>query len=137
MDIQSKVIFSPPVRKSQSKPEVQKTRGGAFKTSISPEKTEVNTPQQAFTVHALESIMMDLSQPHSKRQQAIEYGFNLLDQLEDLKNKLLLGEISLSDLEKIRTLLNPSRPRLEDTALEEILLEIETRVMVELAKLGK
>lgn len=137
MDIQSKVIFGPAIRKSQNKTEPQKASGGTFKSTASTQKSDIETPQQTFAVQALESIMMDLSQGGSKHQQAIEYGFTLLEQLEELKTKLLTGDISLGDLEAIRSLLHPSRPKLDDSGLEEILLEIETRVMVELAKLGK
>lgn len=137
MDIQSKVIFGTAIQKSKNKNETQKTKDGTFKSTPTQDKKEISTAQQTFAVQALESIMMDLSQHGSKHQQAIDYGFNLLERLDELKQKLLLGDISLGDLEAIRSLLHPSRQKLDDPALEEILLEIETRVMVELAKLGK
>lgn len=69
------------------------------------------------------------------RSRGLKWGRDLLDELEGMQRALLLGTLSVSQLNalasKVRTYQNAGDPNLDS-----ILAEIELRVAVELAKYG-
>lgn len=60
----------------------------------------------------------------------------MLDSLEELRRGLLLGRIPLSKLQSLANAARERKSNVNDSALEEILTDIELRAEVELAKLG-
>lgn len=62
---------------------------------------------------------------------------DLLDNLEDIRTGLLIGGISVNDLQKISDTVNRHRDKDVDPKLSSLLDEIDLRVQVELAKLGR
>ena len=60
----------------------------------------------------------------------------MLDTLEELRQGLLLGRVPFSKLQSLATAARERKANVNDSALEEILTEIELRAEVELAKLG-
>ncbi|MCC2111766.1 MAG: flagellar assembly protein FliX [Hyphomicrobiales bacterium] len=74
--------------------------------------------------------------PASHRRQAIQYGNDLLDQLEDLRLDLLAGRIDPSRIERMISVVR-RRADTDDPQLDRLIREIELRASVELAKLGQ
>lgn len=70
------------------------------------------------------------------RSRAVRHGDDMLDDLESIRQALVLGTISDAELEKIAGRLDVG-PQPQEPALAEILDAIRLRVAVELAKLGR
>lgn len=70
------------------------------------------------------------------RRRAVKRGKALLDMLEDIKADLLIGQISPGQLENLVGELDGLREKV-DPGLDAIIDDIELRVLVELAKLGR
>lgn len=74
--------------------------------------------------------------PVLKKRKAVRRGRTLLDGLDAMKAELLAGGISEGRLNRMMAVLGQARERTGD-GLDSILDEIELRVAVELAKLGR
>ena len=61
----------------------------------------------------------------------------LLDVLDGVKLGLLSGEVSAGDLDSLQRAIRDQRDATDDSQLEGVLDEIETRAAVELAKLER
>lgn len=70
------------------------------------------------------------------RRKAVRKGTRLLDLLEDMKADLLIGRVAPERLDTMVTQLRTLRERVEPE-LDRVLDDIELRVLVELAKLGR
>jgi hypothetical protein len=70
------------------------------------------------------------------RRRAVSRGRQLLDLLDDMKADLLIGRASPERLDAMVGVLNTLRDRV-DADLDAVLDDIELRVRVELAKLGR
>lgn len=70
------------------------------------------------------------------RRRAVRRGSDLLDLLEGLKADLLVGRMGPDQLDMLVAQLNGMRERV-DPGLDAIIDDIELRVLVELAKLGR
>lgn len=68
------------------------------------------------------------------RRKAMEWGGDLLTELEDLRIGLLMGDYTKTQLENLGRRLREKRATLRDPALTSLLDEIELRAAVELAK---
>lgn len=71
------------------------------------------------------------------RKKLVKRGFNLIEKLEEIRDALLLGEISKEKLIEISRLIRENKPDTDDDRLLEIIAEIELRTEVELAKLTR
>lgn len=71
-----------------------------------------------------------------RRKRAAKHGHSLLDGLEDVKIDLLAGQVSEERLEQLALNVETRLPS-GDPEVEAVLDEIELRVKVELAKLGR
>lgn len=71
------------------------------------------------------------------RRKLVKKGNTLLENLEEIRQGLLLGEISKDKLIEISRLVKQKDVASTDENLQEILQEIELRVEVELAKLTR
>jgi hypothetical protein len=76
-------------------------------------------------------------QEQESRQQALQRGSDLLDELDKLRHGLLMGSFSVESLQRMKERLTSNAPSLSDPRLLSLMQEIDTRVAVELAKLGK
>jgi len=74
------------------------------------------------------------STEEEKRQQAAQQGKELLDQLEEIRLGLLMGGIPLPKLERLQALVQTQKKNIQDPDLKELLMDIELRAKVELAK---
>ncbi len=72
-----------------------------------------------------------------RRWRARRRGERLLDQLDEIRLGLLSGGVAAGRLDEIAALVAEKRGSDDDPALGQVLDEIELRVKVELAKLGR
>ncbi|MCQ2915008.1 MAG: hypothetical protein MJ247_07435 [Alphaproteobacteria bacterium] len=78
----------------------------------------------------------DAMEGEARRKKAIDRGNNLLDQLNDLRNALLVGRIPKQKLIAMSQALRERKDTQLEPELAEIINDIEIRVSVELAKLN-
>jgi len=79
--------------------------------------------------------LQDVGGPLERRKRAVSRAGKILDVLDELKLALIDGEMSARSLDQLLRAVREERQGTEDTRLESILDEIETRAAVELAKL--
>lgn len=70
------------------------------------------------------------------RRKAVKRGTDMLDLLEDIKADLLVGRMGAGQLDALISQLRGMRERV-DPGLDAVIDDIELRVLVELAKLGR
>ncbi len=71
------------------------------------------------------------------RKRATQRADTILDQLEEIRLGLLLGNIPMAKLEQLAQLVRAKREQFDDPKLQAILDDIEVRAAVELAKLSR
>lgn len=140
MDFISKPINTSHVSVTNLKTSKDLQRAGKsrFKSesSLSSSNTiEESSSLQTFSVTALDTVLLDMSRPQ-QRFESVDYGHELLNKLDNLKTALLTGNIPQQDLLTLEQIIASNKQQATDVKLQEILQEIETRVAVELAKLG-
>ena len=90
---------------------------------------------------AMESILAAQEIPNStdglSKDVLVQYGDQLLDQLDDIKLAILSGAIPKEKLSNLAQMLRQKRQSLDDPRLNSIINEIELRVEVEVAKLTR
>lgn len=79
--------------------------------------------------------LQEVEERPDERQQAVQWGNEVLDRLDDIRMGLLLGRLSRSNLLALRGKIKESRKNMTDLALKSLLDDIELRAEVELAKL--
>ncbi len=79
--------------------------------------------------------LQEMGGPLERRRRAVRRAGRILDVLDDVKVSLLTGEMSADQLDRLRIAIRDERESTEDSRLEGVLDEIETRAAVELAKL--
>ncbi len=79
--------------------------------------------------------LQEVSEEEVRRKKLIKQGESMLDSLEQLRRKLLLGSLPMDVLNNIRHNLSLQRQSVADPHLIAIMDEIELRTAVELAKL--
>jgi len=100
-------------------------------------------PAQAAAVSATRSVMgvealvalQDVGGPLERKRRAVSRAGRMLDALDDIKAGLLVGELSMNDLDRLRRAVRDERAHTDDPNLEAVLDEIELRAAVEVAKL--
>jgi len=86
------------------------------------------------SVNALIALQ-DVGGPLERRRRAMGRAGRILDVLDEVKLALIDGEVSHRDLDRLMRAVREERMATDDSALEGVLNEIETRAAVELAKL--
>lgn len=94
----------------------------------------VSASRSVMGVEALVALQ-DVGGPLERKRRAVGRASRILDALDDIKTGLLGGELSLSDLDRLRRSVRDERAATEDPQLEAVLDEIELRAAVEMAKL--
>jgi len=98
---------------------------------------------QASSVSATPGVMgveallalQDVGGPLERKRRAVRRAGRILDVLDDLKIRLLEGDLSGADLDSLLRAVRDERWNTDDPALEAVLDEIELRAAVEVAKL--
>lgn len=86
---------------------------------------------------SIDALFLNLDSRRKNQRQAVENGGQILEQLDDLRLSIITGSIPRKTLENITSLLQTHIETVTDERLRTILLEVETRAKVELAKLER
>jgi hypothetical protein len=81
--------------------------------------------------------LQDVGGPLERKRRAVRRAGRILDVLDEVKLSLLDGQLSLTQLDRLRRALRDERDLTEDPQLEGLLDEIELRAAVEIAKLER
>lgn len=79
--------------------------------------------------------LQEITEEEVRRKKLAQHGHNMLESLENLKYRLLEGQLSASDLLAMNNQLLIKRQYVTDPALMDIIDDIELRLAVELAKI--
>ena len=88
---------------------------------------------QNTAMFSVDPLFANLDEP-SPEQKGIHQGLSLLDELEKLRGQLLGGNIAPDTIVSIQSYIKQLSTDTVDDHLKGLLLEIETRAVVELAK---
>jgi hypothetical protein len=118
----------------------RRTAAGGSSFALGEETPPARTGQlsQSQALSALGSVLalQEVEDPLVRRRRAVRRGHALLDELEDLRLALIDGAIGAERLDRIALHL-AQRESTGDARLEALIDDIELRVQVELAKLGR
>ncbi|MFW0777628.1 MAG: flagellar assembly protein FliX [Rickettsiales bacterium] len=81
--------------------------------------------------------MQEVSDEEIARKKLIQNGNNIIEELEKLRQQLLIGEVPLSTLRNLNARLSVQKQSVSDPHLLSLMDDIELRAAVELAKLEK
>jgi len=118
----------------------KRTPGGAFSVPDAEEAAGASSAARSAGVSSLGSIdaliaLQQVEEPLARRRRAVARASRLLDGLDQVKLALLDGEPTPEQLQRLTTAVREQRVGSEDPGLQALLDQIETRAVVELAKL--
>jgi hypothetical protein len=108
--------------------------GGSSGAQKSAGPAEASAAFGALGVDALLAIQSEDDVMTGRRRRQIKRSRGILDALDDLKVSILSGTIDDEALLRLQGLIAEHREDIEDDRLQGVLIEIETRAFVELAK---
>jgi len=94
-------------------------------------------PKAAANIDALIALQGIEEDPAERRRRSVARGKGALDVLDDLKLRLLSGNLDHSMVSRLRDAAANLKSSSGDPGLDSVLAEIELRVEVELAKAGQ
>ena len=97
-------------------------------------RAEVSGPAAVSGVDTIIALQA-IDDPTARRRKAFTTGGRILDLLDRLKIGLLCGQVSVSDLDALKTTIAGQQSLESDPELSDILKQIDLRARVELAKL--
>ena len=109
---------------------------GTFSTALSSQKVGAAVVSGGGALGALLALQ-EVSSELGQRSRGQHRGEELLDHLDALRLGLLEGRLPLIVVERLSALVAARRGQIDDPKMGAILDEIELRVAVELAKLGR
>ncbi len=131
---------------NRSAPTLRKSKttgaGGGFSEILDSFALEEEPPlaetAPAVPVTAMSGILalQEVSDREASRKKLVRHSNITLDMLEDLRVSMLLGEVPLDRLQRIRAQMSNLKENVEDPELQETVRQIEIRAAVELAKYG-
>ncbi|HEY1096488.1 MAG TPA: flagellar assembly protein FliX [Alphaproteobacteria bacterium] len=114
--------------------------GSSFADLLSEEAGAVEGVTPALGTGAISTLLSiqanEQATERENRQRAIAYGDDLLDELDNLRVGLLMGNYTINQLQQISYRLEQRRLSIDDPQLLSIIDDIELRVRVEIAKYG-
>ncbi len=118
------------------KKRVDGTSSSDFASMIEDSASETHGATASSPMAPLDAMiaLQQISDEELGRSKGAKYANDLLDSLSNLKNDILMGEISHARLAEIEQRIKSQKEFVADPALSEILGEIETRAAVEIAK---
>lgn len=129
-------ITTQAIRAPQAKVVSKNKTGDKFSLNETDETTQ--TPAQTnvqFT--PLDALFLNLDQNRKKQKEFVEHGKDLLEKLDNLRMGIIAGHMPRNVLQTISDALTKRNGLPTEEPLRNILLEIETRAKVELAKLDR
>jgi Class II flagellar assembly regulator len=101
------------------------------------ETRATTAPKATANIDALIALQGIEEDPAERRRRSVARGKGALDVLDDLKLRLLSGNLDLSMVSRLRDAAANLKSSSGDPGLDAVLAEIELRVEVELAKAGR
>lgn len=117
-----------------------KTDGASeFSSALETRSSESSSVSGSAPVSPVASVLaiQEVGDSTSGPSRGILRGLDLLERLENLRQALVLGTLTVTQIERLAALAAGRKEQVNDPALAEILNEIEIRAAVELAKLGR
>lgn len=118
----------------------RRTSSGTFvlpDTSAAQETRATSAPKAAANIDALLALQGIEEDPVERRKRSVARGRTALDVLDDLKMRLLSGNLDASTVARLRDAAANLKSSSGEPGLDAVLSEIELRVEVELAKAGQ
>jgi hypothetical protein len=106
-------------------------------TAASAETRAAGAPRAAGGIDALLALQGIEEDPVERRKRSVQRGRGALDVLDELKLKLLAGNLDQPTMNRLRDAAASLKSSSGDPGLDVVLSEIELRVEVELAKAGR
>ena len=124
---------------SRSGERTKTDRASEFSSALEARSTESPSVSGSAPVSPVASVLaiQEVGDSTSGPSRGILRGLDLLERLENLRQALVLGTLTVTQIERLAVLAAGRKERVNDPALAEILNEIEIRAAVELAKLGR
>lgn len=97
------------------------------------DERSLSAVQHSNIIFSVDPMFANLDGP-SPEQQGIQKGLLLLDELEKLRSQLVSGQITIDTISDVQNYVKNLQTNDLDEQLQNLLLEIETRAVVELAK---
>ena len=112
---------------------------GGFAAEVSATDTEPAAPTQVQGASSLAPVdsliaLQEIEDPTTGRKRGVARGKEMLELLDNIRHGLLIGGISRQKLGLLVRAVRSDRLAIEDPKLQEVLVEIELRAAVELAK---
>jgi hypothetical protein len=101
------------------------------------EARATTAPKATANIDALLALQGIEEDPTERRRRSVQRGKGALDVLDDLKLKLLSGNLDSATVSRLRDAAANLKSSSGDPGLDSVLSEIELRVEVELAKAGQ
>jgi hypothetical protein len=120
-----------------SRPKKTDASTSTFQLPDEPSANEAFQVSSPSAIDVLTTLMdlQEITDKNSQRTQLQKRGATLLDELDKLRSGLLLGSFSSRHLKQLAESLAENRELFDGSQLSTVVLEIEQRVAVELAKL--
>lgn len=138
MKIERATSFSPTARSTATH---RPGEAGAFadllRTAGAPAGSRQAGGTAAVAASAALIALQEVEEVGERRRRAVKRAHAMLDELEEIRNALLLGSLPAATLHRIRALLADRPADLDDPRLESLMREVELRTEVELAKLER
>ena len=118
----------------------RKTSSGGFKlpdAGTTQDTRATLAPKQTANIDALLALQGIEEEPAERRKRSVQRGKRALDVLDDLKLRLLSGNLDSATVLRLRDAAANLKSSSGDPGLDSVLSEIELRVEVELAKAGR
>ncbi len=98
--------------------------------------SSASSTQATQNTEALLAIQED-NTPQQRKRKFVKRGHDLLNELDQLKAKLLSGNVTPADLKRLSAFLSQRSDTVEQPEINELMRHIELRAHVELAKLQR
>ncbi len=114
-------------------------RKGTFAESLSEEVAAPSGHAPVSGVSPVEALLsiQEVPDSTSQRSRGLVRGTLILDELEELRHGLVLGTLTRAQIDRLKSLVEQERAKVDDPGLAEVLNEVEIRAAVELAKLER
>ena len=114
--------------------------GEGFRITVQPAAVGVSQASSVSNVSGIMGVeallaLQDIGTPTERKRRAVGRAGRILDVLDEIKVSLLDGDLSGTDLDRLRRAVREERAGTDDPTLEGVLEEIELRAAVEVAKL--
>ena len=135
-----KVTGSSGVGSAQGPRQARGAGGEEFRIAVPPAAAGVSQASSVSNVAGIMGVeallaLQDVGTPTERKRRAVGRAGRILDVLDEIKVALLDGDLSGTDLDRLRRAVREERAGTDDPKLEAVLEEIELRAAVEVATL--